>query len=302
MELKSMADTFPELKIIASGSSALEIVRGSHDLSRRALVLQMRGLSFREYLGMVHGLEFGRLALSDLTDSHGRTAELIVRELEQGGHKVLSLFNDYLARGYYPYFLEYPDTAQFQLTLTQQVQATLEVDLPAIHPALGGASIRKIRKLLAVVAGLVPFTPDMKALKGMLEIGDERTLKGYLGFLEEAGILLTVSKSDKGLRAMEKPERIYLNNPNLYHALSGNSAADRGAIRETFFLNTLQADHTVRVAPKGDFLVDGSLTFEIGGKGKDGGQIKGVENAWLALDNIEVGVGRRIPLWMFGFI
>jgi len=302
MELKSMIDTFTGLKIIASGSSALEIVRGSHDLSRRALVLRMRGLSFREYLGMVHGLEFARLSLADLTGTHEWAAERIVRELEQEGRKVLPLFNDYLTRGYYPYFLEYPDIAQFQLTLTQQVQATLEVDLPAIHPTLGGASIRKMRKLLAVVAGLVPFTPDMKALKGMLEIGDERTLKSYLGFLEEAGILLTVSKSDKGLRALEKPEKIYLNNPNLYHALSGGSAADRGAIRETFFLNMLQAEHTVRVAPKGDFMIDGSLTFEIGGKGKDSGQIKGVENAWLALDAIEVGVGRRIPLWMFGFI
>ncbi|MDO9583763.1 MAG: AAA family ATPase [Desulfomicrobium sp.] len=302
MELKSMADTFPGLKIIASGSSALEIARGSHDLSRRALVMRMRGLSFREYLGMVHGLEHGRLALEDLTGDHERTAERIVGELERGGHKVLALFTKYLACGYYPYFLEYPDTAQFHLTLTQQVQATLEVDLPAIHPGLGGASIRKVRKLLAVVAGLVPFTPDMKALKGLLEIGDERTLKTYLGFLEDAGILLTVSKRDKGLRAMEKPEKIYLHNPNLYHALSGGSAAGKGAIRETFFLNMLQADHAVRVAPKGDFLVDGRLTFEIGGKGKDGGQIKGVENAWLALDNIEIGMGRRIPLWMFGFL
>jgi hypothetical protein len=302
MELKSMADTFPGLKIIASGSSALEIVRGSHDLSRRALVLRMQGLSFREYLGMAHGLEFRRLALGDLVAGHERTAERIVSELEQGGHKVLALFQDYLTCGYYPYFLEYPDTAQFQLTLTQQIQATLEVDLPAIHPTLGGASIRRMRKLLAVVSGMVPFTPDMKALKGMLEIGDERTLKSYLGFLEEAGILLTVSRSDKGLRAMEKPEKIYLNNPNLYRALAGAAAADRGAVRETFFLNMLQSDHTVRVAAKGDFLIDGSLTFEIGGKGKDAAQIKGIENAWLALDNIEIGVGRRVPLWMFGFL
>lgn len=302
MELKSMADTFPGLKIMASGSSALEIVRGSHDLSRRALVLRMRGLSFREYLGMVHGLEFQKLSLADLTDGHGRAAEGVVAALERGGRKVLALFQDYLTRGYYPYFLEYPDTAQFQLTLTQQVQAALEVDLPAIHPTLGGASVGKMRKLLAIVSGMVPFTPDMKALKGMLEIGDERTLKSYLRFLEEAGILLTVSKSDKGLRAMEKPEKIYLNNPNLYHALSGAATADRGAVRETFFLNMLQPDHAVRVAAKGDFLVDGSLTFEIGGKGKDGGQIKGVENAWLALDDIEIGAGRRIPLWMFGFL
>jgi uncharacterized protein len=120
------------------------------------------------------------------------------------------------------------------MTLEQHVRTTLEGDLPAIHPALNGTSIRKMHKLLAIVSALVPFTPDMKKLKQMLEIGDERTLKTYLNYLEEAGILLTISKSNKGLRAMEKPEKIYLNNPNLYHALAGGANPESGAMRETF--------------------------------------------------------------------
>lgn len=302
MELKSITDTFPTLKILASGSSALEISRGSHDLSRRALVLRMHGLSFREYLGMAHGLAFERLTLAKLLADHQLAADGVVRELERNGHKVLALFNDYLEFGYYPYFLEYQEKTSFRMTLLQHIHTTLEGDLPAIYPALNGASIRKMHKLLAIVSALVPFTPDMKQLKQMLEIGDERTLKTYLSYLEDAGILLTLTKSNKGLRAMEKPEKIYLNNPNLYWALSGAKAPESGATRETFFLNMLRPNHRVRIPAKGDFLVDEALTFEVGGKNKDGSQIKDVENSWLALDNIEIGQGKRIPLWLFGFL
>lgn len=302
LELKSIIDTFPQVKVLASGSSALEIHKGSHDLSRRMLMLPLSGLSFREYLGMVHGLELDRLRLPDLLDTHQSVAERITGMVDEQGHKILALFGAYLEHGYYPYCLEYPDTAQFLATLTQQVQTTLEADLPAIHPTLNGTSIRKMRKLLAIISGLVPFTPDMKSLKTMLDIGDERTLKTYLGYLEDAGILLTISKTDKGLRAMEKPGKIYLHNPNLYHALAGHAEPDKGSVRETFFLNMLQAEHGLRLADKGDFLVDETMTFEVGGKGKDGTQIKGVANSWLALDNIEIGQGNRIPLWMFGFL
>ncbi len=302
MELKSITDTFPDLKILASGSSALEVAKGSHDLSRRALVLRMFGLSFREYLGMAHGLAFDLLTLDDMVAGHQKAADSILRELEKNGHKVLALFNDYLECGYYPYFLEYQDKTMFRMTLDQHIHTTLEGDLPAIHPALNGSSIRKMHKLLAVISSLVPFTPDMKQLKQMLEIGDERTLKTYLSYLEDAGILLTISKSSKGLRAMEKPEKIYLNNPNLYYALAGGKAPESGATRETFFLNMLRPGHSVRVPSRGDFLVDETLTFEVGGKNKDSSQIKEIDKSWLALDNIEIGQGNRIPLWLFGFL
>jgi len=302
MELKSIIDTFPQVQVLASGSSALEIHKGSHDLSRRMLTLSMAGLSFREYLGMVHGLDFEPVSLADLLATHQSEAMRIVNTVEEQGHKILALFSTYLEHGYYPYCLEYPDTAQFLATLTQQVQTTLEADLPAIHPTLNGTSIRRMRRLLSVISGLVPFTPDMKALKGTLDIGDERTLKTYLGYLEDAGILRTVSRSNRGLRAMEKPGKIYLHNPNLYHALSGGAAPDRGAVRETYFLNAVQTGHQVRLAEKGDFLVDETMTFEVGGRNKDGSQIKGVENSWLAVDNTEIGQMRRIPLWLFGFL
>lgn len=302
MELKSIFDTFPNLKMLASGSSALEITKGSHDLSRRAVVYRMYGMSFREYIGMNCGIYFDSLALDIILAGHQKAADAVIGELEKHGLKVLALFKEYLARGYYPYFQEYVEISQFYMTLEQNVHTTLENDLLAIHQSLNGSSIRKIEKLLSIISSLVPFTPDMKNLKSQLEIGDERTLKTYLKYLEDAGVILTIAKSGKGLRALEKPEKIYLNNPNLYHALAEGGNPGVGAMRETFFLNMMRTGHTVSVPGKGDFLVDDAITFEVGGKSKDAGQIKDIANAWLALDGIEIGHGKRIPLWLFGFL
>lgn len=302
LELKSIYDTFPDLRMLASGSSALEIARGSHDLSRRALLYRMHGLSFREYLGMNCGLHFDKVSLSAILQNHQKAADDVVTALAGHDLKILALFKEYLAVGYYPYFKDYNDMGQFYLTIEQNIHTTLEADLPAIHLTLNGSSVRKIERLLAIVSSLVPYTPDMKHLKNLLEIGDERTLKNYLKLLEDAGIILTVGKSGKGLRSLEKPGKIYLNNPTLYHALAGSSAPDSGAVRETFFLAMLRVAHQVSVPAKGDFLVNDDMTFEVGGKNKDAAQIQGLENAWLALDAIEVGSGSRIPLWLFGFL
>ena len=302
MELKSIHDTFPNLKILASGSSALEITKGSHDLSRRAIVYRMYGMSFREYIGMNRSIYFDSLTLDAIVTGHQQAACAIVEELEKNGLKVLALFKEYLECGYYPYFLEYEDKTQFYMTLDQNIHATLEGDLLAIHQSLNGASIRKIKKLLSIISSLVPFTPDMKQLKTLLGIGDERTLKTYLKYLEDAGVIMTISRSGKGLRELEKPEKVYLNNPNLYHALAGDKAPGIGAMRETFFLNMLGVNHSVSVPVKGDFLVNDEITFEVGGKNKDSSQIQNTENAWLALDNIEIGQGIRIPLWLFGYL
>jgi len=302
LELKSIYDTFPNVHMLASGSSALEIARGSHDLSRRAVVYRLQGMSFREYLAMSHGLKFDSLSLDGLLTGHQQAADAIVDILEKKGLKVMGLFKEYLEYGYYPYFLEYEEKSQFYLTLEQNVHTTLESDLPAIHQALNGASIRKIKKLLSLIASLVPFTPDLKQLKNLLGIGDERTLKSYLKYLEDAGVILMVAKCGKGMRELEKPEKIYLDNPNLYHALAKGRAPDRGSMRETFFLNMLRYGHSLAIPARGDFLVDDALTFEIGGKSKDTGQIRNIDHAWLAVDGIEIGHGSRIPLWLFGFL
>jgi len=301
-ELKSICETFTDLKIIASGSSALEITKGSHDLSRRALVYRMNGLSFREFIALKVGIHLDRIQLPTLLADHNRMADVIISSLDAAGEKVLALFNDYLQRGFYPYFLEFSDIGQFQMTLEQGIHTTLESDLPAIHQALNGSSISRIKRLLAIIANMVPFTPNMKNLKGLLDITDERTLKNYLKYLEDAGVIMTISKSDRGLKELEKPDKIYLNNPNLCHALSGGKDPNIGAIRETFVLSMLRTAHRVTAPSQGDLLIDGSITIEVGGKGKNRKQLKGIDNSWFALDDIEIGSGKRVPLWLFGFL
>lgn len=301
-ELKSITDTFPALRVVASGSSALEITRGSHDLSRRAVVHRMHGMSFREYIALAKGIELPAASLADILNSHVLLADQVVSALADKRCKVLALFRDYLVCGYYPYVMEYEDRDLFGLTLEQHIHTTLEADLPAIYPALNGTSIKKIRRLLTAIAAMVPFTPDLKSLRAMLDISDDRTLKTYLHYLEDAGVILTIAKSGKGLKAMAKPEKIYLNNPNLFYALCGGAEPSSGAMRETFFLNMLKSGHEVSVPQRGDFLVDGTTTFEVGGKSKGFGQVAGADNAWLALDGIEAGNGRILPLWLFGFL
>jgi len=301
-ELKSIYDTFPKLKIVASGSSALEIYKGSHDLSRRAVVYKMFGMSFREFIEIELGINLKSAGLEDIINNHQRIAENIITAVEKKGKKILALFKSYLEYGYYPYFREYKNRELFYLTLEQNIHTTLESDLIAIYPSLSGNSIKKIKKLLMIIASSVPFTPDLKKLKTMLDVGDERTLKTYLKYLEDAGIILTVSKGGRGLRELEKPEKIYLNNPNLIHAISSRVPLEIGNMRETFFLNMAETSHKVSSPAQGDFLVNGRYTFEIGGKNKDFSQIKDIKNSFLGVDNTEIGAGNKIPLWLFGFL
>ncbi|WP_045220827.1 ATP-binding protein [Desulfonatronum thioautotrophicum] len=298
MELKSMADTFPELKILASGSSALEIHRTSHDLSRRAVQKQVWGLSFREYLELSLDVRLSTYVLEQILSEHATISLQIVDRLAP--RKILAFFNDYLRHGYYPFFFAEPNETIFQQILNQNLLATLEGDLVAVHPALTGNSIKRIDRLLRVLSTSVPFTPDLKKLTELTEIGDQRTLKTYLKLLEDSGLTRSLLRTSKGLRAMEKPEKIFLNNPNLIHAFAAR--ADRGTLRETFFLSMLAPLHEVLAPERGDFLVNDTHVFEIGGRKKTFEQIKDAKQAFLALDEMEHGFGSRIPLWLFGFL
>jgi len=262
----------------------------------------MYGMSFREFIEMTQEVSLRSFKLDDILKNHQRISHDVIGALEKKNKKILALFREYLEYGYYPYFREYKNKKLFHITLEQNVHTTLESDLIAIYPSLSGSSVKKIKKLLSIIAASVPFTPDLKSLKTSLDVGDERTLKTYLKYLEDAGIIMTVSKSGRGLRELEKPEKIYLNNPNLIHAIVGHVPAETGNIRETFFLAMTHAQHKVTTHAKGDFFVDAKYVFEVGGKNKSPNQIKEAKNAYLAVDNVEIGLNNRIPLWLFGFL
>lgn len=298
MELKSITDTFAGLRVLASGSSALEIYKGSHDLSRRALQLRMWGMSLREYIELSLGLALPAYPLERLLSDHVRIARTIVDQLED--RKILALFRSYLRHGFYPFYFEDRNETVFAQLLNQNLHTTLESDLMAVQPSLTGNSIKKITALLRILSASVPFVPDFKKLTKLTEIGDQRTLKTYLKYLEDCGLIAGLSRSGKGLRGLEKPEKIYLNNPNLIQALTPE--ANRGTLRETFFMGALSPLHTLTAPRKGDFAVDGTYCFEVGGKNKDFSKIKDMANSFLALDDIETGFGNKIPLWLFGFL
>ena len=300
--LKSICDTFPDLRVVASGSSMLQIHKGSHDLSRRAIVYRMTGLSFHEYLELRLNLKLPVYALETVLKKHETLAVDVVTRLKEKDAKVLGLFREYLQCGFYPYFAEYQDIDLFRMTLEQSIHTTIESDLTALYPNLSGNSIARIKRLLAVIAASVPFTPDLSKLRRLLEIVDDRTLKTYLNHLEEAGLIMTVSRSAGGLRAMEKPEKIYLGDPNQIHALCTPDHANVGNVRETFFCRMVSEVGRIHTAEKGDFVVGKDVLIEVGGRSKSERQIRGKRSAFLVLDDIEIGVGCRIPLWLFGFL
>ena len=306
-ELKSVYDTFPKLKVIASGSSALQIHKGSHDLSRRAIVYTMVGMSFREFLALHYDYSFEAYSLENILKNHGKIADNLVDALAKKGHRVISLFRDYVQFGYYPYYLSMPNEVLFFQTLKQNINVSIESDLLNIYPSLNGKSIKKIKLLLSVVMENVPFTPTISSLKKSIDVKDDRTIKEYLSHLDDAGLITLLMKSSLAMKNIEKPEKIYLANTNLMYI----TTPDIGNVRETFFVNQVgnyyKQQNTldnkgIFASKNGDFKVEEKHTFEIGGKNKSYKQIKDVEHSYVVADDIEVGFGNKIPLWLFGFL
>ncbi len=298
-ELKSIADTFPNLQVIASGSSALAIHQGTHDLSRRAIVHEVFGFSFREYLELKWGFTLPCLPLEDILQNAFSLSHLIGEQLATKQKKVLPEFHAYLQAGYYPYALEMADPRLYWMTLEQNIHTTLDSDLCAIFPALTGASIRKMKQLLSFIASNVPFVPNLQKLKQVLQIGDERTLKNYLNYLEDARLIRQLQAASSKFKQLEVPEKIYLDNPNLLYAIS-QPHPNTGTVRELFFLTMLSLSHQVTAPKQGDFLVDDQYLFEIGGKNKK--VLADAKAFYLACDDMEKPQGNKIPLWLFGFL
>jgi len=302
-EVKSIYDTFPKLQLILSGSAALEIRKGSHDLSRRAVIVKMKGMSLREYCELSHQVKLPSFSFDQILREHSNCAEQIIDVLDKNGLRILPLFNEYLVHGYYPFFFSTSSTQVYHQLVEQGIHASIECDLIAVQTSLNGESIRRIKKLLSILSMSVPFTPDIRKLKIALDIGDERTLKTYFTYLDSVGVITLLSNAGGKIRSLAKPGKILLNNSNQMYALLGSNAQiNRGTLRETFFVNMIKHDHEITIPSSGDFCLDDSMVFEIGGKSKTFKQVANLDNAWCAIDEIEVGSGRRIPLWLFGFM
>lgn len=292
-ELKNIYDGYPNLRVIFTASSALEIQKGEADLSRRVLTYELPGLSFREYLHLAHRVHIETFTLEEII----KKTESISNSLPQHW-KPLPLFKKYLQHGYFP-FSQTDTQGEFVVKLNQVINTVLESDL-AVVKEYSAANVVSLKKLLGVLSESVPFTPNISALAAKMKLGRD-TINHYLHHLEQARILNLLHQQAKGSAALQKPDKIYLENTNLAYALK--ASPDVGSLRETFFLNQLKnAKHAVALPNTGDFVVNEKWNFEIGGKNKDNKQVKNIKNSFLALDEIEAPYLNRIPLWWFGFL
>jgi len=291
-EIKNIYDSFSDLQVVFTGSSMLEIFKGNADLSRRAIHYTLNGLSFREFILFEKNIDFSAITLEDLLNNHLPLASEVNKKI-----KPLPLFQQYLKQGYYPYYKE--DNEIYLERLLNTVNVVLETDLPSVE-SIEVHTIKKIKQLLFILAQRVPFSPNIKELASTLEVS-RKSLLNYLIFLEKAHLLSLLQQNVHGLGILTKPKKIYLSNTNLAYALEENNP-NIGNLRETFFLNQLKTIGEVTSAKKADFIVNNKYVFEIGGQSKGHEQIVGLENGFLALDNLEYGFNNRIPLWLFGFL
>jgi len=291
-DIKEIYDTFPQLRVVFSGSSLLHILNAEADLSRRCLSYDMQGLSFREYLALYHNINVPRFTLDEILANPHDVASVVREQCRPLEH-----FPAYLRQGYYPFGAE--GFVIYDQRVENTVDLLLNIELPKLRQVDIG-NIRKIKALLAIISTEVPLLVDVSKLATLTGIA-RTTILAYLQYLHEAKLIRLLYADDLSVKKMQKPDKILMENTNLLQALS-LSEPNIGTMRETFFCNQLGYKHQVEYNKTGDYRVDHKLTFEIGGKSKDGKQIANEPAAYIAVDNQEFPAGNKLPLWLFGLM
>lgn len=290
-EIKNIYDRYPGFHVVFTGSSVLKIDQSQADLSRRCLFFTMQGLSFREYLEFNGIASFEPVGLDEILKNHISLSMNITSKL-----RVLQYFNEYLRHGYYPFYHELGDG--YGMALRQMVVNVIEQDIPQAE-SVEMNTINRMKRLIALIARVSPFTVNVSRLANTLEC-DRQTVYKLLRTMHRASLINMLYKGKNNMQQLVKPEKVFLENTNLMFALA--SEINTGNIRETFFVNQLFNAHELTFSGSGDFLVDNTHTIEVGGHRKSFEQIKDMSDSYLAVDDIEIGNGNRIPLWLFGFL
>jgi predicted AAA+ superfamily ATPase len=292
-EIKNLYDTYSDLQMIFTGSSVIDIHLQEADLSRRAVFYELTGLSFREFLyfkGIYSSVHF---TLEEILQNHSEIALKMNKEFRPIPH-----FQDYLDHGYYPFFKENLNT--YFIRIEQVIRFIVETELRFVD-GFDVNNTNKVLQLLSILSENVPFKPNISKLSEKIGIS-RQTVVQYLHYLEKARLINTLNAAGVSISTLQKPEKIYLENPNLHRAIA-STIPNPGSRRESFLLNQLRnAKHEVSLPNHGDFLVNRKYTIKVVGKNKGNEQLKGIEEAYIAADNMEIGVGNKIPLWLFGFL
>ena len=287
--LKSIYDIY-DIKILFTSSSATSILNAKSDLSRRVTLYNLKGFSFREFLEYKNNTSLKAYMLKDVLDNHLNISKNI------DINNILEEFKEYLEVGYYPFYFD--KSSSFYQNLTNTINLTIDIDLPSLGLIEQKYSY-KLKKLLEVICESEPFEVNYTKIAQMAEISRVK-LYDYISYLADAELILLINQATKGLKKINKPAKIYLNNPNLIYAYCQSQKI--GTIRESFFANQVSVKNDIKVSNIGDFLVNNRFIFEIGGKNKGFKQIKDTPNSYIVADDIEIGSGNKIPLWLFGFL
>jgi predicted AAA+ superfamily ATPase len=286
-ELKTCYDNFPELKIIFSASPVLRVLEGHNELQDIAKIYHLEGLSFREYLNHQSNLNFRRYTLQEILTDHISIAQEITREI-----KPLAFFNDYLKDGFYPYFLE--NKGFYNETLLKHINLALEIDVTYLNQ-IDLQYLPKLRKLLQIIAGQAPFSPNVSKISADVQTS-RATIMNYLRYLKNARIINLIF-SNGNEDEIKKPDLVYLHNTNLMYAIDPANIANK-SLRQTFFYNQVGYQHQIKSSERADFKVNDLFHFSVGNKYT----VPVADDSYAAADMIELGTGRTIPLWLFGFL
>ena len=291
-QIKNLYDSYPELHIVFTSSSLLIIDHSIGDLSRRASMYNLPGLSFREFLMFEGKGLMKRLSLKDILYSHETIAPSISSEMD-----ILSYFRLYLSKGYYPFYNSMR-TSDYYSRLEQTITTVVDSDIPAVEKKIDYETLIKAKRLIGIIAGSQPYQPNMSTLAGLMGTNRGQLLKLF-DLLDRAGIIRQIFSTMSTPKSLAKPQKILLNNSTLMCALDSPKI---GAERECSFASFLSVNHRVGFAKDGDFIIDNRYLFEIGGKGKGFAQIRDIPDSFVVADDIEFGFGNKIPLWLFGFL
>lgn len=291
-EIKNIYDVYSGLKIIFTGSSIIDISRQQGDLSRRALVYELPGLSYREFLSLKYNILLPIFTLEKILQD----AQSLKKNLPKS-FRPLEYFNEYLQTGYYPFMIEDNETVHHKIN--QLIRTIVEYDMAELKD-FDIRNAKKMLQLMYLIAQQVPFKPNLVALAEKTAI-HRNTLNSYLHYLEQAKLISLLQPAGISTAVLQKPEKVYLNNTNLLFALA-EQQVDKGNLRETFFLSQVSAMSKVHMPKQGDFFVDNKYIFEVGGRSKSKKQIAGIKNSWVVKDDLEFPIGNDLPLWMFGFL
>lgn len=299
-EVKTILDSFPNLKLIVSGSSSLNLNDKSADLSRRHIMLHVKGLSFREYLENHYSIVLNKYTIFEILENFHNLPTEIISVLQARKLNLLELFYIYLREGYFITRTNFNRIGLYYDSLINSINSTIEVDLPSVYTELDGQSIYNIKSMLKHIARKCPFTPNIQELSIALGIAKDNTLKKYLQYLHDGEIILNLYNTDKFHKDFLKPQKIFLNNPNYAYAFF--ESPDIGTIRETFVANCLINQGTLTAPSHGDFCLENKWVFEVGGKSKTKKQLRGIQDSFILADNILLADHGKIPIWLLGFM